>query len=86
MKNGSTGRRILFAAVHAPDAIRIHPLQSSRSQLMIQIRKEEIFHTNNSDNLSDYLEPIVTKFRQFKFEFGGNLDAEWDQFDTLPNI
>ncbi len=45
--------------------------------------KDFIIYTSNPDMLSDEIEPQVKQYRQFKFEFGGNEDPDWGQYDSF---
>ncbi len=45
--------------------------------------KDFIIYTSAPDKLSDLLEPKVTKYGQFEFEFGGHEDPVWSQYESF---
>ena len=45
--------------------------------------KDFIIYTKSPDKLSDLIQSSVKNFKQFNFEFGGNEDKTWNQYETF---
>lgn len=45
--------------------------------------KDFIIYTSNPDELSALVEPLVSPYKQFKIEFGGNSDPGWEQYESF---
>lgn len=45
--------------------------------------KDYLFYSNTPHEMGDLFEPFINEYPQFKIEFAGNPDKEWDQYDSF---
>ena len=45
--------------------------------------KDYLFYSNTPHEMGDIFEPFIDEYPQFKIEFSGHPDKEWDQYDSF---
>tara|TARA_A100001015_G_scaffold21502_1_gene24409 strand:- start:3590 stop:4030 length:441 start_codon:yes stop_codon:yes gene_type:complete len=45
--------------------------------------KDYLFYSNTPHEMGDIFQPFIKEYPQFKVEFSGHPDEEWDQYDSF---